>query len=567
VIGPSPSERAEAVLLGQILADEERRAAGLPGGPRLLDQVRTWGITTAGLYGRGYHAEVWRRICDIAARGGTATRAEVAILLAREAHPAEPAEAAGDGEAPHPAAALMDGTRVHPEIAHPSHLIELTDAAEEAGTRPDRAAAMVVSGAIHRSAHTLSVEVDRAARGEPGGLAQAVTAARDKLARMGAAWARLPEDARTEVEAAHAAGRTPIQQAQAELAEIRSTVAELRSDPGHAERVAADPAWRLLDRIAGAIDWAANASVDAPRSPDAGDRVHLRPGQIIAGGGAWVEHYRRQAEAEEAEAPGPRGMVPLEEDRIAYAEHDAAEAAAEPERDAERADREARLLGSLVAIPDQAGEVDLAPDQLHDPRCRAVYEVMTDLRQSGVERVDRPLLEWAAQARGVDTSVISEPVVPREAAALAQTIATDAAADRVRTAVTTLRDLAIDPAVSPAELVASGAQALEAVGIDPPTLEPTLGEIHEPAADRGQAAERTEPQPEVEVEHQDHADPEPAPDRGPQEVPAARTEPDPADHDAQLRAREDAELDRRAAAMAARPDPQHEREEVIRCAS
>jgi hypothetical protein len=183
VIGPSPSERAEAVLLGQILADEERRAAGQTGGPRLLDQVRAWGITTAGLYGRGYHAEVWRRMCDIAARGGTATRAEVAALLAREARPAE--AAGDDGEAPHPAGALMDGTRVHPEIAHPSHLIELTDAAEEAGTPPDRVAAMVVSGAIHRSAHTLSVEVDRAARGEPGTLTQAVTAARDKLARMG----------------------------------------------------------------------------------------------------------------------------------------------------------------------------------------------------------------------------------------------------------------------------------------------------------------------------------------------------------------------------------------------
>jgi hypothetical protein len=342
----------------------------------------------------------------------------------------------------------------------------------------------------------------------------------------------------------------------------------MRADPAHAERVAADPAWRLLDRIAGAVDWMANASIDAPRSPDPGSRAHLRPGQIIAGGGAWAEHYRRQAEAEEAQ-PGPRGMVPLEEDRIAYGERDAAEAAAEPERDAERTTREARLLGSLVAVPDQAGEVDLAPDQLHDPACRAVYEVMTDLRQSGVERVDRPLLEWAAQARGVDTSVITEPVVPREAAALAQAIATDAAADRVRTAVTTLRDLAIDPAVSPAELVDTGRQALEAVGIDPPTLEPTLGDVHEPAGGRGEGAEREEPQPEVGAEHQDHTEPEPAHDPRPQAVPAARTEPDPApdEHEAQLRAREAAELDRRAAAMAAHPDPQHEREEATRCAS
>src|SRR5699024_9547530 len=167
-----------------------------------------------------------------------------------------------------------------------------------------------------------------------------------------------------------------LARAQEELGQARAWMRELRHDPGYAAQMAAEPAWNIVDKLLGAMDTLASASVDAPRSPDPGARRFHVPGEILpdqeATAADRAAHDADQREDVPAQAPQRAPMVEREADEIAFAEYDAR--VQDPDRQAERDQREARLLGSVLAELDQLeGEApvlldpqDWAPDPRPD---------------------------------------------------------------------------------------------------------------------------------------------------------------------------------------------------------
>src|SRR5699024_6081406 len=216
MILPTPTDKAEAALLGRILLDEEDRAHGRRRGPRLLEQVRRWGITSSGLFGRGYHADLWSRIQQVAADGEHATRPAVHEALVQEASQ----ESALD-EPPAP----------HPETAAITHLITTADIAETVPTSTARCAGMVMDGAMHRSVHAMAVDLARATRGEPGEVARTASGHKKKLQRMRQVWERLPGAARADLQALATPPPTPLERAQEELGRARAWMRDLGRDP------------------------------------------------------------------------------------------------------------------------------------------------------------------------------------------------------------------------------------------------------------------------------------------------------------------------------------------------
>src|SRR5690606_19819508 len=182
--------------------------------------------------------------------------------------------------------------------------------------------------------------------------------------------------------------------------EARSMMAQLRADPAGAAQMIAEPGWAILDKLAGALDGLANTSIDARRSPKPPEsRTFLRPGEIIAGG-AWAEHRRAEAERQAAEdaRDDRRAMVRDTDDAIAFAETDLEAEGADGQR-SERHDREARLLGSLVADPSQLDRLQLDPADVDHPGVRRALEVARELHSQGVTP-DAGTLDWALLARG-----------------------------------------------------------------------------------------------------------------------------------------------------------------------
>src|SRR5690625_1154409 len=245
MIRTSPTDTAEAALLGRILLDEEDRAHGRGHGPRLLEQVRRWGITSAGLFGLGYHATLWGHIQQVAADGEYATRQSVHETLV-EAAGQEP----GPDEPPAP----------HPETAAVTHLITTADTSESVPTSTERCAGMVMDGAMHRSVHEMAVDLARATRGEPGEVARTAQGHQRKLSRMRRVWERLPGAARADLQALATPPPTPLERAQEELGRARAWMRELGRDPGYAAQMAAEPAWGVVDRLLGVMDTLASAS-------------------------------------------------------------------------------------------------------------------------------------------------------------------------------------------------------------------------------------------------------------------------------------------------------------------
>ena len=249
MILPTPTDKAEAALLGRILLDEEDRAHGRRHGPRLLEQVRRWGITSAGLFGRGYHAELWSRIQEVAARGEHATRPAVhsALLEATDDEPAP-------DEPPAP----------HPETAAVTHLITTVDTAERP-TSTERCAGMVMDGPC-TAACEMAIELARATRGEPGEVARTASGHKKKLQRMRQVWERLPGAARADLQALATPPPTPLERAQEDLGRARAWMRDLGRDPGYAAQMAAEPAWNIVDRLLGVMDTSAPPAW-TPRSP------------------------------------------------------------------------------------------------------------------------------------------------------------------------------------------------------------------------------------------------------------------------------------------------------------
>ena len=480
MIHATPTDKAEAALLGRILLDEEDRAHGRGHGPRLLEQVRRWGITSAGLFGRGYHATLWRHIQQVAANGAYATRQSVHETLV-EAAGQEP----GPDEAPAP----------HPDTAAVTHLITTADTAETTPTSTERCAGMVMDGAMHRSVHSMAVDLARATRGEEGDVKKTVAGHKKKLSRMRQVWERLPERARADLQALAAPPPTPVERAQEELDRVRSWMGELRRDPSHAAQMAAEPAWGVVDRLLGVMDTLASASVDAPRSPDPGERRFHAPGEILPDqedtAADRAAHDAQQRDDASAPAPQREPMVATDADQIAFAEYDAQ--VQDADRKAEREQREARLLGSLLADPDQLDGDDPVVIEAQDwsPERRPVAELVRDIHRQGMH-VDRLTLDWAAQHRGIENSeeAIAEPLQPREAAAgLAEHVERDHAEQRVERTIDTLRELGTESTTGPEDLIDRAESALDRCGIDPPELERPLGDAYIPVAERDQEAE------------------------------------------------------------------------------
>ncbi|WP_152513493.1 prolipoprotein diacylglyceryl transferase [Nocardiopsis baichengensis] len=540
-----PVERAEAALLGQILLDEEARADGEGAGPRLLEQVREWGITSSSLFRKGYHQEVWKRLQDTAS-SGHATRSAVAERLRADTAPAEEAG---------------DDTRVRPELANPARLWGLTDAAE--GARPDRSAVLVVDAAMHWSAGDMADELRTAAHtDEPGATAEAAEKARGKLARMRQAWERLPAGARTAVEAVKERPKTPLVKAQEQLDEARELMATLRTDPAHAAERITSPAWGIIDRLAGAVDALANASIDAPRSPETPNgRTFLKPGEMLPDqGGQWAEHRqeqdRQQAEQDRSDDARLRRSRAAEQ-----------APAPEPEADPERAARERRLLGSLMAAPEQLDQVDVDPATVRDPQVRRALEVVGDLRERGVD-IDGQVVDAAMQARGGPPlgEVAAEPVTPTDATTggLAARVSRDAAADRVHQAVAGLQAAGDDSGAAAPDLIAAAEAALDRLGPEPPQLVEHLEPLAEPERDddpekeaegapaAGPSAERTADAP-AEPERGRETEPT-APADGPEQptAPAPRREEAP---EQRLDRLEQEHLAQRRAAESPGPEP------------
>lgn len=475
MILPTPTDKAEAALLGRILLDEEDRAHGRRHGPRLLEQVRRWGITSAGLFGRGYHAELWSRIQEVAARGEHATRPAVhsALLEATDDEPAP-------DEPPAP----------HPETAAVTHLITTVDTAESVPTSTERCAGMVMDGAMHRSVHEMAIELARATRGEPGEVARTASGHKKKLQRMRQVWERLPGAARADLQALATPPPTPLERAQEDLGRARAWMRDLGRDPGYAAQMAAEPAWNIVDRLLGVMDTLASASVDAPRSPDPGARRFLSPGEILpdqeATAADRAAHDAQQHDDAPAQEQQREPMVPEAADEVAFAEYDAR--VQDPDRQAERDQREARLLGSVLAEPDQLDGDDpvIIDPQDWSPERRPVVELVRDIHDQGLA-VDRLTLDWAAQHRGVqvDQEAIADPLQPREAeAGLAEHVKRDHAEQRVERAVDRLRTLGTEPTTGPEDLITSAETVLDEVGIDPPELDRPLGEAYVPETER-----------------------------------------------------------------------------------
>lgn len=468
----SPTDRAEAALLGRILLDEEHRAAGRTTGPRLLEQVRSWGITSSALFGRTYTAHIWGRIQEVASTGAYITRPALSDHLV--------------GIANTSAQTSLTTPETHPDLDRPAELCHLTDAAEATPTSADRCAGMVVSGAMHRSVHTMAADLAHASTNDGEEVATTITKAKATLTRMRTAWERLPPTARADLRALATPQRpaTPVAQAQADLVEARSWMTELRQDPAHAAQMVADPAWRIVDRLLSVVDTLANASVDAPRSPDPGGRTFHGPGEILPN--AEVTTEQRQAHAAEQNhdqdhVPPVEPAAPViqdDGDQLAFDNYDARRS--DPALHAERQVREARLLGSILDDPTQLDEVDLDP-QGFSPDRRETVALIADLHQGGAS-IDPLTLDWAAQNRGVTIpeTAVGEPLLPGEArAGLADHVAQDHAEQRVEQAIEELRALAITPS-APEDLITRAESALDQTGIDPPQLELALEGAHEP---------------------------------------------------------------------------------------
>src|SRR5699024_3428413 len=231
----------------------------------------------------------------------------------------------------------------------------------------------------HRSVHEMAVDLARATRGEPGEVARTAQGHQRKLSRMRRVWERLPGAARADLQALATPPPTPLERAQEELGRARAWMRELGRDPGYAAQMAAEPAWGVVDRLLGVMDTLASASVDAPRSPDPGARRFLTPGEILPGQEATAAdraaHDADQRDDAPAQVPHRAPMVEREADEIAFAEYDAR--VQDPDRQAEREHREARLLGSLLAEPGQLDGDDPVVIEAQDwsPQRRQVAEL------------------------------------------------------------------------------------------------------------------------------------------------------------------------------------------------
>src|SRR5699024_9901985 len=212
-----------------------------------------------------------------------------------------------------------------------------------------------------------------------------------------------------------------------------------------------------------------------------------------AAGRAAPEAARRDAAPAQVRHRAP--MVEGGAGEIAFAEYDAR--VQDPDRQAEREHREARLLGSLLAEPGQLDGDDPVVIEAQDwsPERRPVAELVRDIHRQGLQ-VDRLTLDWTAQHRGIEVAeeAIAEPLQPGEAAAgLAEHVERDHAEQRVERAVDRLRSLGTEPTTGPEDLISSAETAIDGVGIDPPEIERSLGEAYVPETEREEEPEQEEP--------------------------------------------------------------------------
>lgn len=429
----TPAVRAEQALLGAILSDEQAHAsARTPSStPRVLDTVK-W-IQPSNFL-RPYHAQVWSAITRIQARGKTATPAAVR-------------------------AELTSDPQLHTETAHDGVLLQrLMEAAPVVAQAP-MYGGMLVEASLHREMHSLSATLDQAAStgNDPQSIVTAQAYARTRAKILRSQWERVPAAVRAQLD--QPASFAAAQPSRAEVAaEARRLAAQVRriqaqtteriretqraSGPTSAELTLLDLLGELIRRLFAMVDYLASASINERRQAAPNGRAFLSPGQSLTG--QWNAAFVSK-EADEL----TRGPHPVETD--------------EPTRSVPtwRTALEGRLLGSLIRDQQQVDSLALSGDEFADPTAKSLYAALVDIhRRGGV--VDELTVAWTAQRAGADVTETSPELrqaitagwTTGNTAEYATELATKAASDKATRAAERIRQVAVDPRVTPSRLLA-----------------------------------------------------------------------------------------------------------------